>query len=301
MALEKYKVYGVISGDNKEYKILDEELKFKTYPIKYFVSNEKYKELSKEELTILETNIYTEIQSNIFDKLKEEEEKVALKLEKQKKENTLKLIKDISKAINSNLTYNSTKEIIKIPKVLKINSIIMSLFFCGYFIFNKDLIGIILILLFFGVFFYQSKTKTKEDERFNIDINFYEKLKAQNLLPLELLGKIKLVENEIIILKYLNVNKDIIKLLQSSINLTIFISTNEQYYNSNKKKIDTQLTEFLDNTLKYIETLKENRKIESLYIENQISQDILNMIDKNNELFKDLIKDNHYLVDIYKN
>ena len=177
----------------------------------------------------------------------------------------------------------------------------MSLFFCGYFIFNKDLIGIILILLFFGVFFYQSKTKTKEDERFNIDINFYEKLKAQNLLPLELLGKIKLVENEIIILKYLNVNKDIIKLLQSSINLTIFISTNEQYYNSNKKKIDTQLTEFLDNTLKYIETLKENRKIESLYIENQISQDILNMIDKNNELFKDLIKDNHYLVDIYKN
>ena len=98
----------------------------------------------------------------------------------------------------------------------------------------------------------------------------------------------------------MKVHTDILKLLQESINLTIYISTDEKYYLSHKEELDDKLIEFLDNTLKYIETLKDNRKIEETYIKGSISKDILSMIDKNNELLKDMIKDNHYLVDIYK-
>ena len=56
----------------------------------------------------------------------------------------------------------------------------------------------------------------------------------------------------------MKVHTDILKLLQESINLTIYISTDEKYYLSHKEELDDKLIEFLDNTLKYIETLKDN-------------------------------------------
>lgn len=85
-------------------------------------------------------------------------------------------------------------------------------------------------------------------------------------MPIEILGKIKKIENELIILNYKKIDSSILDLLKQSVNLTIYVSTNEEYYLENKEELDSKLQEFLNNTLSYIKTLKDNQEIESNYI-----------------------------------
>lgn len=297
------KVYSVYKSDNKKYRIISEDLKLTDISKDYFIDTDEWDKLNEEQRNVLIVNTKNELEKSELEKQIVEKEKKIKEEEKTNIKNQIKLIENVCKSITQNLIISKKMYKETIPKNIKTSYIFISIiiFIIGLILKQFLLIGCGLFLFVITFILMRNVEKEIINEEYIIDINHYERLKFQNKLPLELLGKIKLIENELIILNYKKINSDILKLLQQSINLTVYISTNEDYYKKNKEELDIKLTEFLDNTLGYINTLKENKELEETYISATISEDILKMIDKNNELFVSMIKDNHYLTDIYKN
>lgn len=115
-------------------------------------------------------------------------------------------------------------------------------------------------------------------------------LEKINTLPLEMLGKIKIVENNIEILDVIGVSKEIIALVSESINLTLALLD----YNHNEDTI-LKIHEFLNNTITYCNTLRNNKNIEQSYIANKLANNINSAIENNNILFEQMIEDGDIL------
>lgn len=295
------KIYSIYKSESKKYYLLTEDLDLEYVNKEYFIDEEDWnKKGSIEQDTIIQ-EAYDKFAQNEVKKTKEYEELEKKQKEKNELEKKLKILKNIFNSINSSLKQNKTITKVLMPKRLKMYYYIVSIIGLFLGIIFKQL-GLILFSSFFLVsnFILLRTYKIEKFEEYEIDINNYERLKFQNNLPLNFLGKIKMIENELVILNYKKIDSTILDLLQQSVNLTIYVSTNQEYYLNNKEVLDEKLQEFLDNTLEYIRILKENQEIESNYISSQISKNIIGMIDKNNDLFKSMIKDNHYLTDIYK-
>lgn len=296
--LQLGKTYSVFEYTVDKYYILIENLTLSYISKKYFVDEDIWINMNeKEKKNLLEFN------RKKIEEFKLEEQKIKNEKEKElKKIKNIHTIKEVCSAISKDIIISKTIYNEKIPKHIKLYFVFWGAIIMLWGLLTKQqiisIIGLISIVLDF--IFLQDTKNIKLNEEYDVNINHYERLKFQNKLPIHLLGKIKLIENELIILNYKKVNVEILKLLQQSINLTIYISTNEEYYQKNKEEFDNKLNDFLDNTLKYIKTLKENREIETDFISMSISEDILKMIDKNNELFISMIKDNHHLTDIYQ-
>lgn len=296
-------VYSVFKLTDTNYRILADNLRMTNVSKDFFLDKEDCDKMSKEEFELAKEKIANLLESDEKQRLQKEKEIKEIEEKKKLIKEQKNLIESVCDKINNSLIISKTIYKENVPKSYKLIYFFYGTITLLISILFKNPIAILIsaFSLFITIGVSKEIKNTKYNEKYDIDINHYERLKFQNTLPLNLLGKIKQVENELIILNYMKVNNDILKLLQESINLTIYISTDEKYYLSHKEELDDKLIEFLDNTLKYIETLKDNRKIEEIYIKGSISKDILSMIDKNNELLKDLIKDNHYLVDIYNN
>ena len=115
-------------------------------------------------------------------------------------------------------------------------------------------------------------------------------LEKINTLPLEILGKIKIIENNIEILDMIGIPKEIIGLVSESISLTLALLD----YNHNEDTI-IKIDEFLNNTITYCNTLRNNKNIEQSYIANKLAENINNAIENNNILFQEMIKDGDIL------
>ena len=296
------KIYPIYKADNENYLILNENLKLTDVNKEFFIDEDDWILLSYKG----KDNIISEYTEKLNKEQIEKQKKIEEQKLKEEKEielsNKLQLIRNIFSSINNSLHQDKIITKIFMPKRIKLFYYMISFIGLLFGVCFKQ-IGLILFCLLFLVcnfILLRTYKKEKDKEEFEVDINNYERLQFQNKLPIEILGKIKKIENELIILNYKKIDSSILDLLKQSVNLTIYVSTNEEYYLENKEELDSKLQEFLNNTLSYIKTLKDNQEIESNYIGVEISKNIIGMIDKNNELFKSMIKYNHYLTDIYK-
>jgi hypothetical protein len=96
------------------------------------------------------------------------------------------------------------------------------------------------------------------------------------------------------------VDDDIIGLLQQNINLTIALMGSGNYYEENKEVLDEKANELLDNSMKYIDILENDKIVQDNFIKETLSNQIIEAIDQNNKLFNSMIKDHHYLTDFYE-
>ena len=154
-----------------------------------------------------------------------------------------------------------------------------------------------LLSLMSAVMFYKfnkEKTITKK----TVSIETYNKKKRLNLFPDEVLGKIKRIENECVLLQGDGLDNELVSLFEQSVNLTIALVLNDEF-DVNQEGAIEKISEYLDNTLEYIKTLKKNKQVESAFIKADITNSLMDELSKNNEILKSLIQDNHYLTDIY--
>lgn len=137
--------------------------------------------------------------------------------------------------------------------------------------------------------------KSDNKNEISNSIKEFSNLEKINTLPLELLGKIKYIENNIIILNKMNVTEDILKLVKESVDLTILLIEYESNDITAKK-----INDFLDNTISYVKTLKNNKHIEEEYIKEELAKNINNVIDRNSAVFKSMVDDNKYMMEQFK-
>lgn len=122
------------------------------------------------------------------------------------------------------------------------------------------------------------------------DISNIMYLERLNSLPKGMLGNIKIIENNLIILKAMDVADDILKLIYESIGLSTVLAD----YNSDDDTL-VKLEEFLSNTIEYCYMLKNNKNIENNYVKGRLAGNINNAIDRNSEVFKKMIQDGDIL------
>lgn len=118
----------------------------------------------------------------------------------------------------------------------------------------------------------------------------YEKVKQYNQLPYTILGKIKYIENEILLLEYQEYSKEIINVLKKNINLTLLIAFQEDNETIDNSNIIEKIESYLDTTIEYINSLKLNKQLFNKEIELKVVDDIIGIIDDNEAVLKDLIK-----------
>lgn len=119
------------------------------------------------------------------------------------------------------------------------------------------------------------------------EIMEYEKIRKQNNLPLEILGKIKKIENYIQILECQNYSEDILKLLKTNINLALLIT-----FEGNDTQLIEKINNYLDTTLEYIQSLEMNKQLFNEEVELKVTENIMNILDDNESIMKELIKEN---------
>lgn len=299
------KTYSIYKSNNTSSQVFASNYEFTYMPNNWFVSVDEWEKLSDSERTNFIKKMkdkYYEKEISMQKELEETEKAKKLKKEEENRiQKELELISNVSKTIGNNTSISKTITKICIPKKIFYSYLFIS---CATSILGACFTYLPLALfgLFLCIFTIVSNALNNEkaSETMEINVEYYDKIKSQNNLSLEMLGKIKQIENYIVILYYKKIDEDIIKLLKQSIDMTIYFPTNDEYYQANKKELDEKLNEFLDNTIMYIKQLLDNKDMEKSYLEKSMVKDYLQMIDKNNELFKSVIKDNHYLTDIFK-
>jgi hypothetical protein len=273
--------YFVFSEDIDKYKVLNEKGEFKFYPKEYFMEIKDWVNASDEERNTLV-------------------EKASV----QKKEaEKLKKLENVTKAITNYVAISKTTHEVKISKFDSIALFVMSFMELIISFILKDIamviFGLSLLAMTIAMTIYSSK-KTRFNEEYDMDINKYELLTQENKFPLEVLGKIKFIQNKLIILNSKKVDDDIIGLLQQNINLTIALMGSGNYYEENKEVLDEKANELLDNSMKYIDILENDKIVQDNFIKETLSNQIIEAIDQNNKLFNSMIKDHHYLTDFYE-
>lgn len=150
------------------------------------------------------------------------------------------------------------------------------------------------------------ETNTNDDVNINIandDIDL-DTIDLINKLPIELLGKIKFIENELLLLKRINVSDEVLSLINECVTQTTSLLKLEKdkliENNTINEHIINKLNNYLDNTIEYIHSLRANKEIEERYIKEQLAETIYDAIDKNTEIFKFMAKDNHLLTKYLK-
>ena len=121
-------------------------------------------------------------------------------------------------------------------------------------------------------------------------------LEKLNNMSIHILGKIKIIENNILILKTMSVPTNILKLIYESVDLTLALM---EYGVSNE--VSEKVNDFLDTTIKYCETLKNNKNIENTYIEGKLAENIANAIENNMSVLNSMIRDGDLLQKHMKN
>lgn len=119
------------------------------------------------------------------------------------------------------------------------------------------------------------------------EIMEYEKIRKQNNLPLEILGKIKKIENYIQILECQNYSEDILQLLKTNIDLALLIT-----FEGNDAQLVEKINHYLDTTLEYIQSLEMNKQLFNEEVELKVTENIMNILDDNESIMKELIKEN---------
>lgn len=160
----------------------------------------------------------------------------------------------------------------------KMNNHLLSIF--------MTILNLIVSELYWG---YTLKRFSKNTKNI-IEANYINDSNLSKKLSFETLGKIKYLECEVKALMSEGVSSDITSLIDESISITLKLVNN-----INDDNIEERVSEFLDNTIEYVKTLKENKTTENQCIENKLAQNIYNIIDRNNDVFKSMIKDNKAL------
>lgn len=135
---------------------------------------------------------------------------------------------------------------------------------------------------------------SKEEQEKMVRSSF--SLERLNNMPIHILGKIKIIENNILILRTMNIPTSILKLTYESVDLTLALVE----YNTSDE-ISEKINDFLDTTIKYCETLKNNKNIENTYIEEKLAENIANAIENNMSVLNSMIKDGDLLQKHMKN
>ena len=238
----------------------------------FLIRKEQWGKLNSQEKQKL-TQELTEKMQNILEKQKElakqkerelEEQKIRQKereIEKQKTQLKRSLLETIIK--NSSYTKKETIELE--PVSTKIGT---GFFNCG------------------PVEILYRKKERKIDQK-EIDV-----LKKLNQCPLEILGKIKYIENEITILEYEKVSLEILKTIKELIG--IIISFFE--YEINEETL-TKTEELFKIILIYLKEIKKGDEKQKEYIENKLADQINQKLDENIELFSKMTEDYHCMYD----
>lgn len=142
-------------------------------------------------------------------------------------------------------------------------------------------------------------TQKKDTSQSNLKKSMY--LEKLNLMPAHILGKVKIIENNIFILHTMDIHSEILKLIQESINLAAtLLDFNSDETSSAKEETARKLEEFLNNVINYCNTLKINKDVENNYIKRKLAENINDAIDRNSEVFKNMIKDGNILQKHFK-
>ena len=293
----KYGVYKIDSNGN--YFIFTEKFRFEYLPKSWFISTEEWmKSSTYEKKEIIEKSKYAcSLLDNTTQKNKSNIEDDSFKKEQKKK---LEVVSAVSRKIAENTGVSVTKIISYLPKkiyFMMILIVVANTLFA--FVTKNVLFGIVAVWLFITAITGRKSEKKVIDKEIKIDLSNYERLNSMNKLSLNMLGKIKQIENYMTIMRYRGVNEEIILLVEQSINLTVFTTIQDDYYSSNKEEIDERLNKFLDNTLEYIKTSLQNKDMEIYQIKKNLSEDYLKMIDRNSEMFKSITKDLGQLSNIF--
>lgn len=300
MAGNKYGVYKI--GANGEYYIFNEKFRYSFYPKEWFISINEWRKIPSDQEETYFKMSYDECKKLDNTSLKKKEEDAKEEENKKELKKRIELINSISNTIAKNTGVSITKTISHMPKnICAILLLIAGFEFVLAFFMKEVLFGIV---GFWTLIAFLMGRKTKDvliDKEIKIDLQNYERLLAMNKLPLTMLGKIQQIQNYMTIMRYRQVNEEIILLVEQSVNLTVFTTIQDDYYSSNKEEIDERLNEFLDNTLEYIKTSLQNKDMEIYQIKKNLSEDYLKMIDKNSEMFKSITKDLSCLSDIFEN
>ena len=128
--------------------------------------------------------------------------------------------------------------------------------------------------------------KRKEKNIKNI-YNYINKLNNLNNLPLDFLGKIQLINNQLNILTYMGISKTLLGTIQEISELILTLCEN-QLTEDNLMNINNLLEE----TLGYIESLKNAKEEEEEYITKKMADNINKIINDNAILFKKMKEDN---------
>ena len=295
---DTYSVYKYSKCDDDDnyidrYDIIDDNLNFSRYPCDYFMNIDEFEEIKNRE---------------DFDKIIKEKVDRIIEINKLDKELPKKkeLINDIIDLVSEK---NNVAPVLVDEN--KINNSISSMkFYCGLTIATAFtnlipkpfgfVVGGLFGLYSLSATYRYIKLKRKELYTGNkVDISNSVRecnnLEQINNLPLETLGKIKYIENNIIILNKMNVSEDILKLIKESVDLTLLLMEYESNDITAKK-----INDFLDNTINYVKTLKNNKHIEEKYIKEELAKNINDIIDKNSAVFKSMVDDNKYIMEQFK-
>lgn len=299
IAGKKYGVYKVNTDGN--YYIFTEKFHFEYLPKIWFIDFSTWKSLStyerKEKIEL--SKIPCKRFDNMVDKSSAEESEENRKKKEQRKK--LEAISNVSKRIAENTGSSVTTTVSYLPKnifLMMLLIVIADIIFA--FVTKNVVFAITAIWLLITAIVGRKSEKTVIGSKIKVDLANYEILNSMNNLPLDMLGKIKQIENYMTIMKYRQINEDIIRLIEQSINLTVFTTIQDEYYSSNKKEINERLNEFLDNILKYVKTSLQNKDMEIYQIKKNLSEDYLKMIDKNSEMFKSITEGLGNLSDIFE-
>lgn len=319
----EYSVYRI--NDDDTFTILDESNILRRYNKDYFIRNDlyiKYQEqgILDKKLTEHKEFIYTKIKKiNEEEKQKQKEElerkerkKEKDRLAKEKADNEKFILKVINtvgcKFNNINDEVRNDDKVVENTNNKHILFKITITLLVAYSLVQKSTMSIFEIVLWsillnivmnFSIkAIYNHKKnkiinkKNKDNQDKKIEENkvlVYKRNETLSKLDLNILGKIKKIELNIDMLQAIDGDSQIISLLKESISLTLNLNEFTDIDVSDK------LNEFLDNTLEYINTLNTNKQIEEKYIKKKLAENITDVIDKNNNLFKSMIKDNHNL------
>lgn len=258
-----YSVYKIDSNSKSNkinYQIYDDSYKKSFVNVNYFIDKEEYKLLA--DSGKLESKI-KEILELINKDLKIKEENAKIKSEEEK---SLFLVKKTLEYAN-NIRVETEKNILAPKKYTIDNTFIFRL---------RNLFN-------------------KKSTDFSANIRNVTYLERLNILPDVTLGKIKRIENNIYILDNMDISNEILHLIKDSVYLTISLLE----YNSDLDTVN-KLNHFLDNTINYCNTLKNNKMIEESYIKAKLAENINSVIDKNSSLFQAMVQDGDILQKLIK-
>lgn len=292
-SLTPYETYSVYMHNTKfnYYKIVDDSYEYVNYSCDYFLNVNEFNQLK-------EKDNFNEILNERIAKIKNKNESLKeLTRQKELVKNVLLLTKEETFSMENNFHNDNTANnlISKNTKLEKGFFIVVQLILLTNLLIQPfNLVTSTINLIFFILLTIKSlldiKNSRSSSNNCNYELNDYSYLENLNSLPFDILGKIKFIESNLIILNTMKISEDIITLLRESVNLTVSLAQCESNDSTNKK-LDT----FLTNNINYIHNLKTNKHLEESYIKEQLAQNLNDVIEKNSSIFKSMVEDNQYL------